>query len=217
MKAVIFDLDGLLVNTELISYEIYQKIIGEYGYEMTMKDYADEYAGKLEEDNLNKLIRTYNLKIELDEGLDLVKKMEDEFFEKSVDLFDGVHEILAYLKHFNYKVGLATSSFEFRARKLLKSHSLETYFDAMTFGNEITKGKPSPEIFLKTVEKLGVRPEDSLVLEDSEAGIIAAHRGKMPVICIPDLKVPSDEVLALTEMKAKSHFEVINYIAKKDF
>ena len=80
-----------------------------------------------------------------------------------------------------------------RVDKILQMAGLTGYFDGSICGDEVEKGKPDPEVFLKACQKAGVQPQDALVLEDSEAGIQAAFSAGIPVICIPDMKYPQKE------------------------
>ena len=94
----------------------------------------------------------------------------------------------------------------------LKQHNIIEYFDEFVFGNEVEKGKPNPDIFLKACEKLSEKPEECLVLEDSEAGIQSAGSANIPVICIPDMKVPNQHNLNMTKEVLSSLEEVIYYL-----
>ena len=109
----------------------------------------------------------------------------------------GAQEILSYLKDQGSKLALATSSKVPRAEIILTNNHLRDFFNELTFSHEVKHGKPAPDIFLKAASKLGEKPGECVVFEDSEAGVRAAHAAGIPVICIPDLKQPSDEVRAL--------------------
>ena len=98
--------------------------------------------------------------------------------------------------------------------KIFDQASLHQYFDDYICGNEVTKGKPNPEIFLTACKKLKVNPEDALVLEDSEAGIQAAYDGHIKVICVPDMKYPSSQYEAMTLKVMNSLEDVLEYIKK---
>ena len=95
---------------------------------------------------------------------------------------------------------------------ILKQHNIIGYFDEFVFGNEVEKGKPNPDIFLKACEKLSEKPEECLVLEDSEAGIQSACSANIPVICIPDMKVPNQHYLNMAKEVLSSLEEVIYYL-----
>jgi len=194
-KAIIFDFDGLLVDTEIVSYRVYKELLNSYGYDLTMQDYAQNYSGKTEENNVKNLINTYKLPLSQEEGMERVLNKEKEIFAEGVNLKKGVKELLHFLKERGYKTAIATSSTKERAIGILKDLSIYNLFDEFVFAEDITKCKPHPEVFLKAVEKLGVEIKDCFVLEDSEAGIEAAVNAGIPVICIPDIKRPDTDHL----------------------
>ena len=94
INAVIFDLDGLLIDSEIISYKIYKEILYPFGYDFTIEDYAQNFSGKTEVKNVTNLIDTYNLPWTIDEGLDTVLKIENKLLEQGVDLKSGAKELL---------------------------------------------------------------------------------------------------------------------------
>lgn len=94
----------------------------------------------------------------------------------------------------------------------MRQHNIIEYFDEFVFGNEVEKGKPNPDIFLKACDKISVNPEECLVLEDSESGIQAAYSANISVICIPDMKVPNQYYLNMTKAVLSSLEEVIYYL-----
>lgn len=210
IKAVIFDLDGLLIDSEIVSYKIYKEILNQFGYRFSIEEYAQNYSGKTEVNNVTNLIDRYNLPWTVEIGLDNVFKIEDKFINAGIDLKTGAKELLTYLKENNFKVAIASSSTKDRALTILKQHNLVEYFDEFVFGNEVEKGKPNSDIFLKACDKLLENPEECLVLEDSEAGIQAAYSANIPVICIPDIKVPNQHYLNMTKEVLSSLEEVIN-------
>ena len=120
------------------------------------------------------------------------------------------------LKKKNIKMAVASSTRYERVLSNLKSIKVDHYFDAIIGGDQIQHGKPAPDIFLKAVELLGVSKEDALVLEDSKNGILAAHAGNIPVICIPDLIHHSKDILDLTVGCYDSLDQLIDVIVKKD-
>ncbi|WP_207652801.1 HAD family hydrolase [Clostridium isatidis] len=212
IKAVIFDLDGLLIDSEVISYKIYKELLEEFGHDYSLEEYAQNYSGKTEIANVTNLIDKYKLPLSLERGLEIVMEKESSYLSKGVDLKAGAVKLLSYLKDKGFKIAMASSSKEDRALNILRKHNISEYFDIFVFGNEVKRGKPNPDIFLKACEKLSLKAEEALVLEDSEAGIKAAYFAKIPVICIPDMKMPSKEHLSMTTRLLNSLDEVINYI-----
>lgn len=197
-KTVIFDMDGLLVDTEIISHQIYQTLLAEFGHDFSVATYSEEFSGHTEEANVRQLIAKYDLPRDFDQTLAKVYAIEEELIAKGVPLKTGAKALLVYLKTKGYKIGLATSSVEGRARTLLAQHEILAYFEELTFGHEVTNSKPAPDIFLKAAQKLGSQPAECLVLEDSQAGVRAAVAAGMSVICVPDMKRPEQSVLDQT-------------------
>ena len=190
VQAVIFDLDGLLINTETISYALYQDLLRPYGHTFSVEDYAQNYSGKSELHNMQAIIARFGLPISVAQGTALVSAQEKMYFARGVPLKTGAKELLVYLKQKGYLIALASSSVRARALEALSQHGIASYFDAMVFGAEVARGKPHPDIFCKACDKLHAAPEDCLVLEDSEAGIQSAFSAHIPVICIPDMRQP---------------------------
>lgn len=216
-KAIIFDLDGLLIDSEVISYQLYQDLLKPYGYSFSIEDYTQNYSGKTAISNMETIIHRFKLPLTIQEGLEFMSFREKEYFNKGVDLKKGVKELLEYLKNNHYKIVLATSSTKDRAQMVLRQHQIDTYFDDMVFGTEIKRGKPYPDIFLKACQKAQIEVHEGLVLEDSEAGIQAAFSAKIPVICIPDMKKPMETFQQMTERILPSLLDVITYLNELNY
>ena len=195
-KAVIFDLDGLLIDSEIISYNIYADLLRRYRLPFNLDTYARLYSGKNDLTNMQTLIYTYHLPLTVEEGLAFVDAREKEYFAKGVALKSGAKELLHFLKNHHVKILLASSSTRERALGILNQHGIAGFFDAMVFGPEIERGKPFPDIFIKAQGRSGETAADCLVLEDSEAGIRAACGAGIDVICIPDMKKPDEPFLS---------------------
>ncbi|MBQ6223220.1 MAG: HAD family phosphatase [Solobacterium sp.] len=192
-QAIIFDMDGLLIDSEKMYYQTFAALAEKYGAEFTLEEYTAGFSGRSLKENIQGLIDMFTLPVTLDEAYVIVTDYLSNYDLRTIMLKPGARELIRYLKHNQVKVCLATSGNEKRARTILRIHGLETMFDAMAFKEDISNGKPAPDIFLKVCEKGGLSARDCLVLEDSEAGILAAERAGMKVICIPDLKYPGEE------------------------
>lgn len=215
VKAVIFDLDGLLVDTETVCYQVLREILAEFGHSFTLEEYAREYSGKPGRVNTAHLIESYRLPWTVEEGRERIFGRERELHARGVALKPGARELLAYLRREGCGVAMASSSGPERALNLLDQHQVTGYFQQFVFAGEVERGKPAPDVFLKACEKLGQAPEDCLVLEDSEAGIQAAHAAGTPVICVPDLRTPDKQFLDLTAAVCPSLREVIPYLSNQ--
>ena len=215
MEAVIFDLDGLLADTEIISLKVYQELLRDFGIPFTEETYSRDYSGHREEENVQRFLNTYDLPWNFDQTLAKVYELEAQILAKGVNLKKGAKNLLTYLQREGIPIALATSSVESRARMILDSNGILSLFDYLVFAKDVKRSKPYPDIFLKACSDLNVLPENCLVLEDSEAGIEAASRAGIPVICIPDLKIPAQYFLNKTEQVFQDLDAVTDYLESK--
>jgi len=191
-KAVIFDMDGLMIDSERVTYDGYVIECGKLGLTME-KEFYKKLLGLTVAEIYQKFYDQYGTSFPMEQVLDRVHKyVEDVFQEKGVPIKEGLTELLAYLKEHGYQTVVATSSSRSRVDRILEQAGLAQYFDASICGDEVEKGKPDPEVFLKACKKAGVKPAEAIVLEDSEAGIQASFSAGIPVICVPDMKYPGE-------------------------
>ena len=186
MKAVIFDKDGVLVETFYLYLNAYKRVLSKIGIKIEKDDLAKRYGMKGPEiikqivhDN-GKTITDKEARKLADEKDRLYKNMA----EKKLRLLPGVKKLLNYLRKKNYKIGIASSSAREIIEQLLRVKKLKNYFDVVVDGLEIKNSKPHPEIFLECVKRLRVEPEDCVVVEDSVHGIKGAKRANMKCIAV---------------------------------
>ena len=214
LKAVIFDMDGLMIDTENVTYQCYRKVLQAMNLDMT-KAFYTTLLGRTMQATEQAMYDEYGQDFPIHETADQVHQMMDEqFAREGVPLKDGLIELLTYLKEHHYKTMIATSSRRERVNALLKENGILDYFDDVICGDEVKHGKPAHDVFLNACQKLGVEPAEALVLEDSEAGIQAAHNAKISVICIPDMKIPEEQYANKTTCILDSLHQVIDYIEK---
>lgn len=198
IKAVIFDMDGLMIDSERVTFECYQKVLEKMNLTMS-KEFYKTLLGKTLKTAYQLMFDEYGYDFPVDHVIVDVHAMMNNIFEnEGVPIKPGLIELLTYLKENNYKTMVATSSGRERVNHILDLAHLTSYFDDSICGDEVSKGKPNPEVFLTACRKLGVEPQEALVLEDSEAGIQAAYSGNIPVICIPDMKYPEEQYVQMT-------------------
>ena len=137
---------------------------------------------------------------------------EAEYVRRGISLKTGARELLAWLKERGCLISLASSSIESRAKTILDQNGVTGCFDFFTFGPEVKSGKPAPDIFLIACQKLGTTLARALVLEDSEAGIQAAHSARIPVLCVPDLHHPAPAYESMTAAILSSLHEVPGWL-----
>ena len=215
INTVIFDMDGLMFDTERLYFKFFEEIFSDYGFE-----YTPELAKKItgaDGQEIKKIFAEYMGLSE--EQIDMrkyageaVRRISDYVKENGVPAKDGLYELFAYLKEHNYKIAVASSSPRKMVDFNLKSSGLLDSVSAIASGDEVEKSKPEPDIFLKAAELIGSEPNSCLVLEDSERGILAAVNAGMKVICIPDMSVPEDDKLELSEAVYESLKDVVFYL-----
>lgn len=211
-QAVIFDMDGLMIDSERVTFEEYQHVLQEMNLTIS-KDFYIRLLGKPLKGIYQCFYDAYGNDFPIETVIQEVhRRMAERFKKEGVPLKPGLHELLDYLKAQNIKTIVATSSNRNRVDEILSSAKLTAYFNDSICGDEVVNGKPHPEVFLKSCAKLGVQPQDALVLEDSETGIQAAFQAHIPVICIPDMKQPQPPYDAMTKAILPSLYEVKKHI-----
>lgn len=211
-KAVIFDMDGLMIDSERVTYNEYVKKLAQLGHHDFTEELYRNCLGKNKQGICQVFIDHYGQDFPMTEVWDDVHVWIDESLRQYVPKKKGLVELLEYLKANNYKTIVATSSGRARVDEILKNADLTKYFDDTICGDEVTHGKPHPEIFLTACQKLNVSPEEALVLEDSEAGILAAYDGHIDVICVPDMKYPEPQFVEKVTKIVDSLDQVIDYL-----
>ena len=211
IELVIFDMDGVMFDTEKISYRSWKKLGKKYNYN-TDDDIFKKTVGL----NIKSTRQVYkkhfgaNFPFEKMRNEE-IKMMKDCILSEGVPVKYGVYELLSCIKNRNLKIALATLALKERAELLLNLSDTKKYFDVITCGDEIINGKPDPEIFLKTAQKLSCEPENCVVMEDSENGIAAAYRAGMLPILILDFIRPGKEIEAMLFKKFDDLKEVKEY------
>ena len=210
--AVIFDADGTLFDTETLMYEVWVEIGRDMGLTMTIPEYL-HYVGL----NRKAVLDVMRERIGPDfDGADFmvrcVARLSERIEEEGVPLKPGVREILELLRQKGIPVGLATSTHRVRTDRRLELCGLGEYFSAVVTGDEVSKGKPDPEIYQTVCRKLGVSPESCLAVEDSRNGILSAHEAGLKIAMIPDMVPPTAELNAIAYRKFDSLLELRDYL-----
>lgn len=212
IKAIIFDMDGLMIDSERVTFECYQERLKDMNLTMD-EEFYKTLLGKPIKGIYQRFYDVYGNDFPIQNVIQDVHQLMAERFEtEGVPLKKGLVELLHYLKDNNYKTIVATSSNRDRVDKILAQAKITEFFDDSICGDEVTKGKPNPEVFLKSCQKLGVNVDEAIVLEDSEAGIQASYDANIKVICIPDMKYPEKQYEEKTFKILKDLTEVTAYL-----
>lgn len=213
-KAVIFDMDGLMFDTETLSVDIWVYAAKKQDYKMP-RDIALNMLG-LNKEQIHNAFREYfkdNTKFDVDRYMDdYYEYMGEYLFNDGPEKKYYIEEILKYLKENNIPVAVASSSEKEYINNNLEKTKLTGYIDEIVSGCEVKKSKPNPDIFLKVAEKLSVNPDECIVLEDSKNGILAGNSAGMTVIMVPDLYKAEENIKEKIDYIAKDLFEAKNII-----
>lgn len=194
MKAVIFDMDGLMFDTEKVFMEAWdyagEKIgIGKAGYmvlktlgmniTMSYKIWQEEFGERYDQEKLKYYTKEFLTKY---------------YAENKVPVKKGLYTLLEYLKTTHYKLAVASSSPRWEVENHLKDAGVLEYFPVIVCGDMIAQSKPEPDIYLKACELLQVKPQESYALEDSRNGLLSAYRAGCQPVMVPDLWQPDEEI-----------------------
>ncbi len=185
VKAVIFDLDGTLVDSMWIWKEIDDEFLEPFGIELT-EDFHKGLEGKSFTETAEYFKEKLPLPYTVEEMKAIWNEMASEKYATVVPLKDGVYEFLKYLQENGIKMGIATSNSKELLMTVLESLGIKDFFQVTLTGCEIGRGKPFPDIYLKVAELLEVAPKDCLVFEDLPAGIEAGNRAGMRTCAVKD-------------------------------
>lgn len=211
---IIFDMDGLLFDTEMIYYQSTQKVADQLGFPYSKEMYL-QFLGVSDEEvqeNYHRIYKDFGEK-KVTEFIELsYADVLQEFEKGTVPLKKGAKELLEFLHEQKIPRVVASSNVRSAIELLLESAGIRSYFDTIISAEDVTRAKPDPEIFQKAVAHLQTDNQRTLVLEDSEHGVNAAYHAGIPVIMVPDLLQPSEELQQKTLHVLESLIEVPDYI-----
>ncbi len=193
VKAVIFDLDGVITDTAELHYQAWKNLANSISIDFD-REFNEELKGISRMDSLNKILSLGGVADQYtqDEKIALATKKNEEYkgllvHLKPEDIYPGIMELLKSLKQSNIKIGLASASKNGPA--ILNYLQITDYFDTIADPDSVANGKPAPDIFLKAAEQLGVTPQECMGVEDSEAGIEAIKRANMFAVGVGTVEV----------------------------
>jgi HAD superfamily hydrolase (TIGR01509 family) len=202
--AVIFDMDGLMLDTEPIYKLAWQRAASECGYPIS-EEFWFKLIGRTRVNGENILRGAFGPDFPLETFRAACHRCEAAAFAEGPPAKKpGLDDLLALLDSRGVPKAVATSTERPQAKAQLGGLDLWDRFKVIATGDDVVNGKPAPDLFLLAAHRLGIEPSQCLVLEDSEAGVTAAHRAGMQVYVVPDLKPPSPAVEELTQGRFES-------------
>ena len=208
--AVIFDMDGVIFDSEQAYIDIYRELLERDGITFIEQACIDAIGANW--------LRTREIwRVYYGDAFDFEPyhtEAREILRSKSFPIKPYVHEIFAYLREKKIPIALASSTRKESVMRMLSEANLTGYFHAIICGDMVSHSKPHPEIFLTAAERLDADPENCFVIEDSFNGIRCAHNAGMRPIMVPDILQPDDEIKGMAEIVLPDLHEVVLYLDK---
>jgi HAD superfamily hydrolase (TIGR01509 family) len=183
IKAVIFDLDGVIYDSTPFTWKARNTYLEKYGIKIE-EDEIREFLGRSFRDTLNGLNERYDLNLEFDDFSNKTREIAVNLMKDSLRPCDGVRELIDDLLKNDIKIAIASSNLKRFIEEDLEIMGLRSKFEMITSVEEVENHKPNPDIFLITAKKLNLQPEECVVIEDAVNGVKAAKRANMKVVAV---------------------------------
>ena len=184
IKAVIFDMDGVISDTQKLHASVEEKLLKKYGIELNSDEITEKYAGVPDKEFFEKIFKDYKVSVDVEKIINEKWKEMINIAKNNIFPIPGIIELVKQLKENRFKLAVASSSPHNFIELVLSELKLEGKFDVIVSAEDVKFGKPNPEIFLLASKNLSVDPSECVVIEDGINGIIAAKRAGMKCILL---------------------------------
>jgi HAD superfamily hydrolase (TIGR01509 family) len=212
IQAVIFDIDGLMIDSERVSNQSWKQVMAKAGFDLTEEIYM-KMIGRTEKDVEGMLMSAYGPTFpfwEMHQQREV--RFNEMILQDGLPVKPGLLELLDYVDARGLKKAVASSTYRVLAEKKLTAAGIRDRFEMIVTGDEVTHGKPAPDLFLAAAKKISAEPFESMVLEDSQAGIQAAYAAGMLPVLVPDMQPVEPAVEKLAFRKVGSLLNVIGIL-----
>ena len=182
-KAVIFDMDGVISDTQKFHGEVESLLLKSFGIRITPEEIAAIYSGVADDEMFAEIFEKHNVKGTSITDVVLKKwELMGQVASGNITAIPHAISLIQLLKENNFKLAVASGSTKAFINEVMAALNITTYFDALVSTQDVKQGKPAPDIFLLAAERLGVEPKETIVIEDGRNGLIAASAAKMKSI-----------------------------------
>lgn len=182
IKGIIFDMDGVISDTQKLHSKVEAELLSRYGIKITPSEITAKYSGVRTKEFFDDLLKEQNQEYDLDLLMDEKWSQMEKYASESVDAIEGSIDLIRKLHNANYPLAVASASNLDYVRIVLRTLGVIDHFSYIVSGDMVAKGKPNPESFLLASSKIGISPEYCLVIEDGVSGMQAAEAGGMKCV-----------------------------------
>lgn len=211
IKAVLFDLDGTLVDSEYYYYSNWAPILkNEFGLEISYEDWIHDFAGHTLVNNVHLIREKYGLEVTEEFMWDSTRASYLKSDMRNINLMPYVKELLEYLKSQNVRIALVTSSYRTTVDTVLGNHGLLDYFEFFVTRDSVQNPKPNPEPYLLAVEKLGLDKSDVVAIEDTITGTTSAKSAGLKCIAVSKHEIERSRLVEKADILLEGLGELLN-------
>lgn len=185
IRAVILDMDGLMIDSEPLHVKAYDQVLKQFGQGLTEEENSQRYVGISDRDIARDMVKRYGLPTSEEELIKRKREKDKQLLREEVVAQPGLIELLSSLKTSGLKTAIASSASLEEIETVMSALDIKPMIDTYCSADQVSKGKPEPDLFMLAATKLGILPKCCLVLEDAPSGIEAAAKAGMKSVAVP--------------------------------